>query len=85
MAIVTHCDENGLATLSLRNKFSAGDEIEIVGPDFKPLTFTAPMMTDQEGKELSEVRTPQAVFRMQLPCTVPAWSILRHQVDLSAK
>ena len=29
--MVTDCDENGLATLSLRNKFSVGDEVEIFG------------------------------------------------------
>jgi len=30
-AIVTDCTPDGLATLSLRNKFAAGDEVEIVG------------------------------------------------------
>ena len=85
VAIVTDCDENGLATLSLRNKFSAGDEIEIVGPDRKPFALTSPEFLDSEGNRLTEVRTPQMVFRMQLPQPVPAWSILRHAVELSPK
>ena len=82
-AIVTDCDENGNAVLSLRNKFAAGDEIEIVGPDFKPITMRAPSFTDREGSCLSEVRTPQMVFSMQLACRVPAYSIVRRAVDLS--
>ncbi|MBP3412966.1 MAG: U32 family peptidase [Oscillospiraceae bacterium] len=84
-AIVTDCDENGLATLSLRNKFSAGDEMEIVGPDLRPFALTVPMMEDMEGKALEQPRTPQMLFRMQLPKAVPPMSILRHSVELSAK
>ncbi len=41
-AIVTECDAEGNATLSLRNKFAAGEPVELVGPDFKPISFTAP-------------------------------------------
>ncbi len=82
-AIVTDCDENGNATLSLRNKFAAGDTLEIVGPDFRPFSFIAPEMQDENGERLTEPRTPQMVFKMQLPKQVPAFSILRHAVDLS--
>ncbi len=84
-AIVTHCDADGMATLSLRNKFRAGDTLELVGPDVRPVAFEAPSMTDESGARLDEPRTPQMVFRMQLPQVVPAYSILRHPVDLSAK
>ncbi len=84
-AIVTDCDADGMATLSLRNKFHAGDLVELVGPDTRPFAFEAPSMTDESGARLDEPRTPQMVFRMQLPQQVPAYSILRHQVELSAK
>ena len=84
-AIVEECDANGLARCSLRNKFSAGQELELVGPDFRPLPFSAPTMADMEGNALDEPRTPQMQFMMQLPCQAPAFSILRKAVDLSAK
>ena len=84
-AVVTACDENGLATLSLRNKFSVGDEVEIVGPDCKPFTITVPQMYSEEGEALDCPRTPQMVFTMQLPKQVPAYSFVRHAVDLSGK
>ena len=85
IALVMECDENGMATLTLRNKFSAGDTIEVVGPDTKPIEFVAPEMTDAEGNRLTDPKNPQMVFHMQLPCAVPAWSILRIARDLSAK
>ncbi len=84
-AVVEDCDEQGLATLSLRNKFRTGDEMELVGPRCKPFSFTVPMMTDMEGQPLEEPRTPQSRFRMQLPCQVPPLSFLRHAVELSAQ
>ena len=84
-ALVESCDENGLALCSLRNKFSQGDELEIVGPDTRPHTFTAPVMQDLEGNPLDEPRTPQMQFYMQLPKPVPPLSIIRRNVDLSAK
>ena len=84
-AIVEHCDENGLALCSLRNKFSAGETLEAVGPDLRPFPFTVPMMKDTDGVELAEPKKPQMQFYLQLPCPVPNFSILRKEVDLSAK
>ena len=84
-AVVLSCDEGGMATLSLRNKFARGDEVEIVGPDLRPFTMTVPLMEDSDGLPLEEPRNPQMEFRMQLPVQVPAFSMVRHKVDLSAK
>src|SRR3546814_16328676 len=49
----------GNARLSLRNKFAAGDEIEVVGPDVPAFTMTVPMMRDMDGFDLAEPRRPQ--------------------------
>ena len=85
VAVVTGCGEDGLAELSLRNKFAAGDELEIVGPDLKPFSLTAADLADADGNPLPEVRTPQQVFHMRLPRCVPPYSLVRHKVSLSAK
>ncbi len=84
-AIVTECDAEGNATLSLRNKFAAREPMELVGPDFKPISFPAPMMQNMDGNELAQPRNPQMLFRMRLPKQAPAFSILRHAVELSAE
>ena len=84
-AVVTNCDENGLATLSLRNKFAAGDIVEVVGPDTRPFSLTVPEMTDADGLPLFEPKTPQMTFTMPLSRPVPPMSFIRHAVDLSGK
>ena len=84
-AIVESCDENGLALCSLRNKFSAGAELEVVGPDLRPFSFVAENMTDLDGVTLDEPRTPQMKFYLPLPKAVPPYTILRRSVDLSPK
>ena len=84
-AVVLECDADGLATLSLRNKFRSGDRVEIVGPDKKPFEMTVPMMEDENGQPLEEPKTPQMIFKMRLPQPVPAMSFVRHGVDLSGK
>ena len=84
-AVVKDCTVDGLATLSLRNKFRAGDQVELVGPDTRPLSFIAPEMRDADGQPLLEPKTPQMVFQMQLPHPVPPMSFIRHAVDLSGK
>ena len=85
VAKVESCDENGLAVCSLNNKFKAGDELEIVGPDLRPFTFTAENIRDEEGTALEEPKRPEMKFTMQLPKQVPALSMIRRSVDLSAK
>ncbi len=85
VARVESCDENGLALCSLNNKFSEGAELEVVGPDLRPFSMTAAGMTDLEGNALTEPRTPQMQFYLQLPKQVPALSMIRRSVDLSAK
>ena len=85
VAKVESCDENGLALCSLNNKFRAGDPLEVVGPDLRPFEITPGNMTDPEGNVLEEPRTPQMKFYLQLPKQVPALSMIRRSVDLSAK
>jgi putative protease len=82
-AIVEDCDANGLATLSLRNKFQTGDTVELVGPDTKPFSLVAPVMESEDGLPLHEVRNPQMKFRMQLDRQAPPLSILRRAVELT--
>ena len=85
VAKVESCDENGKALCSLNNKFQLGDELEVVGPDTRPFSINATGMADLEGNPIEEARTPQMPFYMQLPKPVPAHSLIRRSVDLSAK
>ena len=77
LAIVKECGGDGNALLSLRNKFAAGDPLEVVGPDLPAFPMTAPMMEGLDGQPLAEPRHPQMEFRMKLPRAVPPLSLVR--------
>ena len=82
-AIVQSCTPEGIATLSLRNKFRAGDQVEVVGPGCKPVQFAAPEMEDGDGMPLTEPKKPQMLFQLRLPHPVPPLSVLRREVSLT--
>lgn len=84
-AVVVSCDGEGNAVLSLRNKFSVGDTVEIVGPGFRPMLFTVPPMEDRDGFPVSQARHPQMELHLKLTAPVPALSLLRHAVALSPR
>ena len=84
-ARVDSCDEQGIATCSLNNKFQEGDQLEVVGPDLRPFPITAANIRTLEGQPIQEPRTPQMPFTIQLPKQVPPLSMLRRAVDLSPK
>ncbi|MEG1857800.1 MAG: U32 family peptidase [Pseudoflavonifractor sp.] len=79
VAQVVSCDGSGNAVLSLRNKFSVGEPLELVGPGLRPLPFLAPEMTDGDGFPLTEARNPQMIVKCKLPIPVPPLSLLRHE------
>ena len=83
--IIQDCTKDGLATVSLRNKYATGDEMDLIGPGTKSFTMKAPVMQTMEGEELLEPKNPQMLFKMQLPQYMPPLSIIRHEVDLSGK
>ena len=85
VALVTDCNAEGNATLSLRNKFRTGDTVELVGPDSRPFSMVVGDMQDEDGTPIDEPRTPQMTFRMKLPRQVPPYTLVRHAVELSAK
>lgn len=84
-AKVVSCDKDGNTVLTLNNKFSTGDTIEVVGPDTKPFSMEVPIMQEMDGTEIQEARHPKMQFKMKLPQHVPVDSLVRHAVELSAK
>ena len=81
--MVETCAPDGTAVLSLRNKFAAGDQVELLSPGQEPVAFQAPEMEDLDGFPLHEPKKPEMRFRMRLPRPVKPLSLLRRRVDLS--
>lgn len=77
MARVTSCAPDGMALCTLNNKFARGDELELVGPNVRPVAFRAEDLRDGEGLPISEARKPQMSFYLRLPVQTPPLSVLR--------
>ena len=83
VAKVRSCTPDGRAVLTLNNKFSVGDQLELVGPGLRPCPVTVKALWDEDGQSLDQVRKPQMVFQLDLPCQAPPLSLLRRQADLT--
>ena len=83
VAKVRSCTPDGRAVLTLNNKFSVGDQLELVGPGLRPCPVTVKALWDEDGQSLDQVRKPQMVFQLDLPCQAPPLSLLRRRADLT--
>ena len=75
VAKVRSCTPDGRAVLTLNNKFSVGDQLELVGPGLRPCPVTVKALWDEDGQSLDQVRKPQMVFQLDLPCQAPPLSL----------
>ena len=78
-AKVVSCDQEGRALLTLNNKFSLGDRLELVGPGVRPVSFRVEGLADGDGLPIPEARKPQMPFRLSLPVQAPPLSLLRRK------
>lgn len=79
VGVVTSCAPDGSALCELRNKFAGGDELELVGPGVRPVSFRVEGLTDGDGLPIPEARKPQMPFRLRLPAQAPPLSLLRRK------
>ena len=77
MAVVEHCDEEGNAVLTQRNKFSRGDTLELLTPESEPVSFTAERLFNTYGEEIEDARHAMMEVHMRLPMAAPRLSIVR--------
>ena len=79
VGIVKSCDSDGNAVIHQRNKFSAGEEIEILRPkgEFLPLTISE--MKNADGEIIQSAPHAEMEVRLKLPEYVPENSMLRRK------
>ncbi len=76
-AVVESCDEDGNAVLTQRNKFSLGDELELLVPGSAPISFKVESMRNADDEEISDTRHAMMEIHTRLPQYAPQYSILR--------
>lgn len=71
--------EDGFLICGERNRFSAGEKLELLMPGRRPEPFTVTEMLDADGNALETARHP--MMRVKIPCgtACPAGSMLRRQ------
>ena len=73
--------ENGILHCTQRNKFSAGDEVEILAPGRKPVSLTVESITDAEGIQQPSANHAMMKFTMPSGEEFPKGSIIRKASD----
>ncbi len=76
-AVVEGPGENGLWRLTQRNKFSRGEQLELLTPGEEPVAFTADEIFNAEGKQIESAPHPMMELLMPLPGKTVRLSILR--------
>lgn len=79
VAVVEECDPEGNAVLTQRNRFFAGDTLELMNPELLPLRFSAENIFDMNGAEIPDTRQAMMRFRLKLPIQVPKYTIIRKE------
>ncbi len=65
------------ALVEQRNHFKTGQLIEVLSPDFEPLTFLLKTMQDENGNETTVARHPKQRLQIDIPIPVKPYDMLR--------
>lgn len=77
LGIVGECNADGLYRIEQRNKFSVGEEIEIMKPNGDNLTVTVKQILDEDGNPQESAPHPKQVLWIDLGTTMDPYDILR--------
>jgi putative protease len=81
LGIINGKNEAGLYELEQRNKFSVGEEIEIMKPDGRNLKVTVKKITDEEGTEMESCPHPKQKIYADFGTDLDLNDILRRKED----
>ncbi|MCI5620934.1 MAG: U32 family peptidase [Lachnospiraceae bacterium] len=79
LGIVGECNEQGLYRIEQRNKFSVGEQIEVMKPDGENRVVTVRRIVDEEGQDMESAPHPKQVLYIDLGEPLQLYDILRRQ------
>ena len=77
LGIVGEIDDRGFAKIEQRNKFSVGDEIEIMKPDGTDVKVTVKGLYTEDGESIESCPHPKQVIYVELSESAEKYDILR--------
>lgn len=81
LGIVGACNEEGLYRIEQRNKFSVGEQIEVMKPDGRNILVTVKRIVDEDGNEMESAPHPKQVLYIDLGQELEMYDILRRQEE----
>ncbi len=78
VGLVESVNEEGVATMGVRNRIMAGDRLEFIGPEMAENTLILETMTNEEGLPL-QVAHPNSRIRVALPFAVKVNDLVRRE------
>ena len=79
LGIVNGLDERGYCRIEQRNKFSVGDEIEIMKPDGSNVPVRVEELLDEEGNRMESAPHPKQKLFVRLSGEAAPFDLLRRQ------
>ena len=79
LGIVGERNEEGLYRIEQRNKFSVGENIEVMKPDGANITVTVQRIVDEEGNDMESAPHPKQVLYIDLGQPLAMYDILRRK------
>ncbi len=79
IAIVEECDDDGNALVTMKNRFSIGDEMELFMPKLPPVPFKVNAMQNEKDEEIECAPHPQMLVKLKLPAKAPQGAFLRRE------
>lgn len=76
VAVIDKC-ENGVVYATQRNRFFAGDELEIMSPGNKSVLFTPEKIFDEKNEEITNINHAMMKFSFKCDKEFPVNSIIR--------
>ncbi len=81
LGIVGDRNEEGLYRIEQRNKFSVGEQIEVMKPDGRNIPVTVKRIVDEDGNEMESAPHPKQVLYIDLGQELEMYDILRRQEE----
>ncbi|MBR5566120.1 MAG: U32 family peptidase [Roseburia sp.] len=81
LGIVGEQNEEGLYQIEQRNKFSVGEEIEVMKPNGDNILVTVKAIRDEKGTEMESAPHPQQILYIDLGQPLEKYDILRRKED----
>lgn len=79
LGIINGKNEAGLYRISQRNKFSVGEQIEVMKRDGRNLNVTVRSIQDENGTQMQSAPHPKQVLYLDLGCPLEIYDILRRK------